>query len=184
VRHISGSNRGDFEIILYEGSNDILFQYANTNLDPYANGLSATIGLNKGDGVDDSLYSFNSEYLANGRAVRFKPTTTFGLTALTPPDGAVGVSRNPTLWAFFNKPLLVSSIATPATTFRLAETASNTVVPSFTSAVGAGNAVAVNFPSGTLNATTSYTATISTALTDIYGIHLQTPVTWAFTTGP
>lgn len=181
VRHFSGSTRGDFEIILYEGSNNIQLQYLNANLTPYANGSSATVGLNKGDGIDNTLYSYNTAYLSNGRSITFIPASTYGLTTLTPLNLAVGVSRSVGVYAFFNKPLDVSTIAG---SFSLVKTAGSVPVGmSMTVGVGAGNSVLFSLPSGSLDATTNFTATISTALADIYGIHLAAPITWSFTTG-
>jgi len=67
-----------FEAILFEGSNRILFQYADTDVgDPARDdGISATIGLNAPAGVDAALqYSYESASVSAGTAILFSPTT-------------------------------------------------------------------------------------------------------------
>jgi len=67
-----------FEVILFEGSNQILFQYADTDVgDPARNdGISATIGLNAPAGVDAALqYSYKTASVSAGTAILFSPTT-------------------------------------------------------------------------------------------------------------
>lgn len=67
-----------FEVVLHEGSNEILFQYADTDVgDPARDdGISATIGLNAPAGVDAALqYSYKRASVDAGRAILFSPTT-------------------------------------------------------------------------------------------------------------
>lgn len=63
-----------FEAILYEGSNTIVFQYADVDMDgdEFDGGLSATIGLNQG--VRANQYSYNAAAVAAGNAILFAPT--------------------------------------------------------------------------------------------------------------
>ncbi len=176
--------RGDFEVTLHEngsnGPNVIQFQY--NNVSAIGSGGSATVGLNKGDGIDDTLYSYNNSYLANGRSITLIPTGNYGLTTLFPYDGQAGVSRATTIYAFFNKPL---DVATIPGAFSLVQTAGAVPVPTaFETGAGAGNSVVFSGPAGLLAALTNHTASLSTALADIYGIHLAAPITWSFTTGP
>lgn len=73
-----------FETVIYEGSNAILFQYADTDVgDPARNdGISATIGLNAPPGVDAALqYSYKSASVGAGKAILFSPTTPVAYTA-------------------------------------------------------------------------------------------------------
>lgn len=63
-----------FEVLLYEGSNHILFQYADVNFDNplYDRGASATIGLNFGPVVAQQ-YSYNQAVLNDGQAILYTP---------------------------------------------------------------------------------------------------------------
>lgn len=63
-----------FEAILYEGSNAIVFQYADVDMDgtEFDGGLSATIGLNQGTRANQ--YSYDTAAVAAGAAIRFTPT--------------------------------------------------------------------------------------------------------------
>ena len=73
-----------FEVVLREGSNEILFQYADTDVgDPARNdGISATIGLNAPAGVDAALqYSYKTASVGAGKAIVFSPTTPVAYTA-------------------------------------------------------------------------------------------------------
>jgi hypothetical protein len=77
--HFPGPGVGNvtFQAILYEGTNEILFQYADVDFgDPaFNNGASATVGLNK-DAVDAVQYSFNQAVLSDGMAILWTPSTT------------------------------------------------------------------------------------------------------------
>jgi subtilisin family serine protease len=62
-----------FEIVLYEGSNHVLFQY-KTLLGDMADGSSATIGVEYGDGNFGKEYSYNQAgALFTGQALLFVP---------------------------------------------------------------------------------------------------------------
>jgi hypothetical protein len=211
VRHrldSAGANRGDFEAILYEGTNQVEFLYKNANLAPYANGLSATIGINKGDGIDDVMLSCNNAIISDGYAVLFLPSNSYGgLSApVTPLNGAVNVSRTlrnslNTAFAFFNKPLALDQSA-PMT---MAETSTGTLVPGsagiwFFGGTGAQmtgftllnqealqpktgyKITPLTVESGILDPNTNYTVTIGGSLRATDGTTLGTPVTWSFTT--
>lgn len=74
--HYDGAQNSDpatFQAILHEGSNAIVFQYADTDLDgtEWDDGASATIGLNRGDLAEQ--YAYNSASVAAGSVVLFAP---------------------------------------------------------------------------------------------------------------
>jgi len=64
---------GTFQAILYEGSNDILFQYQDVNFGDilFDNGNSATVGLQR-DTSNGYQYSYNTASLSDGLALRFE----------------------------------------------------------------------------------------------------------------
>lgn len=69
-----GVGDATFEIILFEGSNEILFQYADVNFgDPLFDfGLSATVGLNE-SASSAVLYSYNTAVITDGKAILWTP---------------------------------------------------------------------------------------------------------------
>ncbi len=73
--HFSESpNTVDFEAILYEGTNNILFQYKDTTFgDSNDYGSSATVGLNKGDGLTALQFSDNTPSLSDRLAILYSP---------------------------------------------------------------------------------------------------------------
>lgn len=70
----AASDPATFEAILYEGSNAIVFQYADVDMDgsEFDGGLSATIGLNQG--ARASQYAYDVAAVTAGTAIRFLPT--------------------------------------------------------------------------------------------------------------
>ncbi|HJT97340.1 MAG TPA: hypothetical protein VJ696_03420, partial [Rhodanobacteraceae bacterium] len=88
-----------FEAILVEGSNDIVFQYADIicGTAHCDDGASATIGLNS-DRTHATLYSFDETTVADGKAIRFHPTSpaTYTATAEVTLDvGAPAITVDP-----------------------------------------------------------------------------------------
>ena len=83
-QHFHSSSIGiTFEVILNEGSNNIQFQYQSTSfgtvsddissdLPPYDNGGSATVGIERPDGNDGLEYSYNQQEITPGLAILFK----------------------------------------------------------------------------------------------------------------
>jgi len=83
-KHYWNSDSGvTFEAILYEGSNNILFQYKDVDFGnvysavsgdnpPYDNGGSATVGIEGPAGDDGLQYSFNEQVIDPGLAILFK----------------------------------------------------------------------------------------------------------------
>ena len=72
-----------WEAILYEGSNRIVFQYADTIVDDPArdNGITTTIGIQKGDDDHFVQYSYLEASVHDGMALVFEPSTPLTLSA-------------------------------------------------------------------------------------------------------
>jgi hypothetical protein len=77
-----GGETTTYEAILFEGSNDILFQYKDVECgtEHCDDGASATIGLNE-DREHALLYSFDTVSVSDGKAILFTPTTPDTYTA-------------------------------------------------------------------------------------------------------
>ena len=73
--HYSNTGSSTFEAILYEGSNEIKFQYADVDFGnaSYNNGVSATVGINK-DATTALQVSYNQAVISNGQAILITPT--------------------------------------------------------------------------------------------------------------
>jgi len=87
-KHYSNSDNGvTFEAILYEGTNNILFQYKDVDFGsvygavggdnpPYNNGGSATVGIEDPTGADGIQYSFNKQEITPELAILYRfPTS-------------------------------------------------------------------------------------------------------------
>lgn len=74
---VTGTNVFTFQVILYEGSNDIRFQYQDVVVGSvdYDYGKAATVGLENAAGTIGSKYSFAEPKLANGQAILFRYQT-------------------------------------------------------------------------------------------------------------
>jgi len=84
--HYSNTGSGTFELVLYEGSNNILFQYADLDFGnaSFNYGISATVGI-QGDTVDANnwflQYSYNTASLHDNMAIKYTyhaPVHAFG----------------------------------------------------------------------------------------------------------
>jgi len=85
-----------FEVVLFEGSNQILFQYADTDVgDPARDdGITTTIGLNAPPGVDAALqYSYLTASVSAGTAILFSPSTPTTFTSTQQVALDVGVPQ-------------------------------------------------------------------------------------------
>ncbi|MGH9172838.1 MAG: hypothetical protein ACRD1H_00705, partial [Vicinamibacterales bacterium] len=73
---VQNGNTASFQVILYEGSGDVLFQYEDVVFgDPaYDFGASATVGINE-DGTSAIQYSYNTPALQDAFAIAFYPQT-------------------------------------------------------------------------------------------------------------
>jgi hypothetical protein len=98
------------------------------------------------------------------------------VTATTPANGATGVSSGATVSATFNNALNATTIN--ASTFTLKDAANNTVSGSYNVS---GNTATLT-PGSSLAASTTYTATLTTGVTDVNGSTLAANFTWSFTT--
>jgi hypothetical protein len=115
-----------------------------------------------------------------------RPFVSFTIPANTAATAAINAS----ITATFNESMAASSV-TAATTFTVKETVSGTNVPGATVTYNASNRTAVFNPSAALTPSLDYTATITTAATDLAGNALAgvaaTPTVasnhiWTFTT--
>jgi hypothetical protein len=73
--HFSNSaDHTTFQVILYEGSNEILFQYQDVDFSnaTWDGGASATVGVQEND-TSARQYSFNTASITNGMAIRYSP---------------------------------------------------------------------------------------------------------------
>ena len=99
VNVIGGGYNITLEAILYEGSNQILFQYLDVDCSNVIcdNGAAATIGLNS-DGTHAILYSYREATVGTGKAILFSPTepATYTATAQATLDvGAPVITADP-----------------------------------------------------------------------------------------
>ena len=99
-------------------------------------------------------------------------TTPPEVIAVSPLNGAIGVSVNAAVTATFSKAMEPSSLTT--TSFNLGGTTYG--------AVDYSAAVATLTPSDPLDYNTLYTVTVTTAAADTFGNHLESDYAWSFTT--
>jgi hypothetical protein len=81
IDHISGTPTGaTFEVILCEGSDNILFQYSDVDfgVEDYDFGASATVGIENAGGTDGLQYSYGEASLASDLAILFSPPVPVG----------------------------------------------------------------------------------------------------------
>jgi hypothetical protein len=90
---IGGATDGaTFEAILFEGSNRILFEYADTVVNDPArdNGITTTIGIQAGDTQHFAQYSYLEASVGDGMAIEFVPTNPLTYTASQQVELSVG----------------------------------------------------------------------------------------------
>lgn len=102
---------------------------------------------------------------------------TFTVSSVSPASGATGVAVNSAVTAAFNLPLSSSTLS--SSTFTLS--AGSTPVAGAVTYSSTTN-VATFTPAAALAFSTTYTATLSTAVTDTTGSALSSPYSWTFTT--
>ena len=138
--NIGGATDGaTFETIFYEGSNRVVFQYADPVVNDPArdNGITTTIGIQKGDTQNFLQYSYLQASVGDGMAIAFEPSHPLTFSAsqqVTLDVGApiVGSLRRASTkyWSrapppAIRWPSLIAAIAIssgPSTTFRRAAT--------------------------------------------------------------
>lgn len=66
-----------FEVTLYEGTNEVVFQYQDVEFSPVAgywnNGGDATVGIENWKGTEGTQYSYNQAVLQANTAIKLKP---------------------------------------------------------------------------------------------------------------
>ena len=99
------------------------------------------------------------------------------VTSNSPASGGTGVVRSTNVTATFSEPMSEATITTAS--FTLTPTAGGSAIPGTVDVAGA---VATFIPAATLAASTQYTASLSTAVTDASGNPLAASYSWSFTT--
>ena len=116
VPHYSNVGAATFEAILYEGTNEIRFQYLDTDFGntAYNSGASATAGVEGRSGSMGRQHSLNQAVLTNGKAIRCWISSTSSpptITTSSLADGTTGVSYDQTLTATGGTPPYTWSIS-------------------------------------------------------------------------
>ena len=135
---------------------------------------TATVTTGAKDAAGNALAAAASWSFATGAAPDVTPPT---ITAFTPGSGATGVPVNATATVTFSEPMQNATITT--TSFSLRRTTGGVAVAG--SVTVAGN-TATFTPGAALTASTQYTATVTTAVTDAAGNALAANTSWSFTT--
>jgi len=84
INHITAqAGAATFQIILYETSNIIMFQYQDVDFGnaAYDSGASATVGIENSDGTDGLLFSYNTASLSANYAIEFLAQPTYTQSA-------------------------------------------------------------------------------------------------------
>jgi hypothetical protein len=137
---------------------------------------TATITQAAQDTFGNSLAApFTSSFTTAANACMPPPT----VTAITPAAGATGVCPNKVITATFSEAVDPATIT--SATFLL--TGPGTTPVTGTVSYAAATKQAVFAANATLALNTTYTATITTGVKDLYGNNLATPFVWSFTTG-
>jgi hypothetical protein len=116
-----------------------------------------------------------------GAAPDITPPTVISTIPVTGPPAAIDVPLNQIITATFSKAMTASTITTPPQ-FTLQVTSTSAPVSGVVTYAAVGN-TATFTPNAALTASTEYTATILTGVTDLAGNHLVTNYVWTFTTG-
>ena len=101
-----------FQVVLCEGSNDVIFQYLDVKPgdSAYGAGRRATVGVENGSGKAAARYSYNgSSLLGNGRAILFtsRGATTTAMKLLA--DNASAVTRRAIVTKVFDESFYIES---------------------------------------------------------------------------
>lgn len=166
----------NFEILLYEGSNAIVFQY-NTLIGLGASGNSATIGIDNVDGTVGLLYSFNRPVLTPGLAIAF--VRQLDVKSVTPANNASNVTLNQNIRASFNQSVDPSSITNSSIT--VTGSASGALAGQI-SYLPLLNSLEFS-PALDFQPNETITATLGTDIRSVAGATLASAYTWTFTTG-
>lgn len=120
-----------------------------------------------------------SKYVWTFTTGTLSDTTPPTVTSTNPVNGAIGVALNKTINATFSKPLNPSTLSTAHFTV----TDSNAVSIAGSVAYDSINNIVSFTPSINLAASTTFTALLTTGITDLAGNALASNFTWSFTTG-
>ena len=101
------------------------------------------------------------------------------VVSTSPVDQATGVSATANVVATFSEPMSSSTVTAPSS-FTLVRTSDSANIPAVVSYSSGSNTATLN-PTSSLTAGTRYTATITTAVTDLAGNHLAANKVWSFT---
>ncbi|MGE5247202.1 MAG: Ig-like domain-containing protein, partial [Verrucomicrobiota bacterium] len=130
---------------------------------------TATVTTGVKDAAGNALASNYAWSFTTAAAADTTPPT---VTSTNPANNANNVAVNSDITATFSENILPASVTTASFT-----------VSGVTGTVSVSGATATFTPSSPLAYATNYTATITTAVTDLAGNHLAANRTWAFTTG-
>jgi hypothetical protein len=130
---------------------------------------TATVTTGVRDAANNALASNFTWTFTTAAAADTTPPT---VTGTNPANNANNVAVNAAVSATFSENILSSSV-----------TPSSFTVNGVTGTVGVSGSTATFTPSAPLAFATTYTATITTAVTDLAGNHLAANRVWSFTTG-
>jgi len=133
----------------------------------YSTTYTATISTGVKDLANNALAAAKTWSFTTGAVPDTTPPT---VSSTSPANGATGVAVNPAISATFSE--AVSNV-----------TSATFTVAGVTGTVNYSGTTATFTPSSNLAYSNTYTATISTAVTDLAGNHLAAAKTWSFTTG-
>jgi len=136
---------------------------------------TATISGSVTDTLGNALAADYNWQFTTGAALDTTPPT---VSATSPANNATGITLNASVSATFSETMTNATLN--AASFTLRRTAGGAAV---TGAVTVSGNTATFTPGASLNATTQYTATITTAATDGAGNALAANYNWQFTTG-
>jgi len=150
-----------------------------------ADGGLAAIQAVEGDDSDGDTFSNIDEIVSltfpgdNTSFPAAVDNTAPTVDSTVPADNAVNVAINVAVMATFSE--AIDDTTVDNTTFVLTDNVANVVAGTVT--VSADNTMATFTPSAFLDNTATYTATLTTDITDLAGNPLEDNVVWSFTTG-
>ncbi len=168
-----GPTGGNFTFYLNDGSGRVAaYRYGKTGIDMtgFTSPMSMTL-----TGFSGAFNTAQINPRFQSDVIDLRPPT---VVSTVPTNGATGVSLYYPLTATFSKAMASATITT--TSFTLSDSSG---LVSGAVAYNAGTKKASFTPDAPLSPNTLYTAILTTAIQDIYGIALAAPYTWSFTTG-
>ncbi|MGD0011487.1 MAG: Ig-like domain-containing protein [Terriglobia bacterium] len=169
-------------LITYDAINNIVTFIPSSNLAPLTK-FTATISTEATNSSGIEMLSAFQWTFTTGGSTDLTPPT---VIVTSPLNLAIDVPLNAIITATFNEPMLASTITSPATTFTLQEHVGETLVlesGTISGTVTYTGTTATFTPTANLAASTEYTATITTGVTNLGGIHMVSNYVWTFTTG-